>query len=167
VGPVGISGGWLSFASILLRFTLTVSAAVLLVATTGFEAVCMAMEKLGVPRIFVLQLLFLYRYLFVLIDEAGRAARARALRSFGRRGMEVKFFISLTGQLLLRTLGRAQRIHRAMLCRGFAGEIRVLRPLRFGRSEIIFTLGWSALFLALRLYPLPHRAGELLLEVFR
>jgi cobalt/nickel transport system permease protein len=73
----------------------------------------------------------------------------------------------MAGQLLLRTLDRAQRIHQAMLCRGFAGDIRMLRPLRIGRRELLFTLGWSALFVLLRLVNLPLLAGEFLTELVR
>ena len=76
IGRIEISGGWVSFISILIRFTLTVGAALILVGATGFNAVCMALEKLGTPRIFVVQLLFLYRYLFVLGDEATKMVRA-------------------------------------------------------------------------------------------
>jgi cobalt/nickel transport system permease protein len=73
----------------------------------------------------------------------------------------------LLGQLLLRTLDRAQRIHRAMLCRGFDGEIRLLRPLRIGRAEVAFTLGWAAFFIALRLYNFPRLLGAFFLEIAR
>ncbi len=167
LGPLEISGGWVSFLSILLRSALTVGAALVLIATTSFSGVCMALEKLGAPRIFALQLLFLYRYLFVLVDEALRMVRARALRSFHGRGMGMKVFGHLVGQLLLRTLDRAQRIHLAMLCRGFTGEIRLLRPSGIGRPEILFTLGWSALFLTLRFVNLPHLVGGILTEFAR
>ncbi|MFA5517547.1 MAG: cobalt ECF transporter T component CbiQ [Desulfuromonadales bacterium] len=167
LGSLEISGGWVSFASILLRFLLTVGAALILIASTGFTAVCMALERLGAPRVFTLQLLFLHRYLFVLVDEGARLVRARGLRSFGGRGAGMKAVGGMLGQLLLRTLDRAQRIHRAMLCRGFDGEIRMLRPLRIGRAEVVFTLGWSALFVALRLYNLPRLLGNLLLEIAR
>jgi cobalt/nickel transport system permease protein len=167
LGTVEISGGWVSFASILLRFMLTVGAALMLIATTGFTAVCMALERLGAPRAFVLQLLFLHRYLFVLGEEALRLVRARALRSFDGRGMGIRVFGHLAGQLLLRTLDRAQRIHRAMLCRGFDGEIRLLRPMRIGAPEIAFTLGWSALFLTFRLVNLPLWLGHVLAELCR
>ena len=71
LGPIGISGGWLSFASILVRATLTVGAALILVGITGFPAICQALDQLGLPRIFTVQLLFLYRYLFVLSEEGG------------------------------------------------------------------------------------------------
>jgi len=167
LGPLAIPGGWVSFASILLRFTLTISAALILIATTSFPGVCMALEKLGAPRVFAVQLLFLYRYLFVLVDEGVRLTRARALRSFGRRGLGMRTFGHLSGQLLLRTLERAKRIHLAMLCRGFDGEIRMLIPARIGRAEIVFTLGWSAAFILLRLYNLPQLLGGLLTELAR
>jgi cobalt/nickel transport system permease protein len=162
IGPLELAGGWVSFASILLRFTLTVLAALVLIATTSFTGICMALERLGAPRVFALQLHFLYRYLFVLIDEAQRLARARALRSFGGRGQGMKVFGQMIGQLLLRTLDRAQRLHLAMLCRGFDGESRRLRPLRIGRPEIVFTLGWSAAFVFFRLYNLPQLLGRIL-----
>jgi cobalt/nickel transport system permease protein len=166
-GSLEISGGWISFTSILLRFALTVFAALILIATTSFTGVCMAMERLGAPRIFALQLLFLYRYLFVLVDEAVRMVRARALRSFHGRGMGMKVAGHIAGQLLLRTLDRAQRIHQAMLCRGFDGEIRMLRPLHIGRPEVLFTLGWSALFLLLRSVNLSRMFGDFLTELIR
>lgn len=165
LGPVGIAGGWVSFASILLRFTLTILAALILIATTSFPGVCMALERLGAPKVFALQLLFLYRYLFVLVEEGVRVARARSLRSFHGRGLEMRVFGSLVGQLLLRTLARAQRIHLAMLCRGFTGDIRMLRPMKIGWTEVTFTGGWCAGFLLLRFSNLPRLLGGLLLEL--
>jgi cobalt/nickel transport system permease protein len=79
----------------------------------------------------------------------------------------MKVFGHLIGQLLLRTLDRAERIHLAMLCRGFDGELRLLRPARIGGQEIVFTLGWSALFIALRLYNFPQLLGRLFTEFAR
>ncbi|MCM8611254.1 cobalt ECF transporter T component CbiQ [Accumulibacter sp.] len=156
IGSLEISGGWVSFASIMLRFALTVSAALILVASTGFDALCLALARLGVPRPFVVQLLLLYRYLFVLVDEALRLSRARAQRSFAGRGMELTVVASLLAQLLLRTLDRAQRIYLAMQCRGFDGEVRLLRRLRIGASDVLFLTGWTAILLALRfLAPAP------------
>ncbi len=165
LGPVAISGGWISFASIMLRFLLTVSAALLLVAVTGFHQVCLALQRLGMPKAFVVQLLFLYRYLFVLVDEAARMVRARALRSFQGRGLQLRPYISLLGHLLLRTLDRAQRLHLAMLSRGFDGEIRQFRPLRLSGRDAGFFLGWSGFFLLLRFYNIPQILGAWLLKV--
>ncbi|MEW6219038.1 MAG: cobalt ECF transporter T component CbiQ [Thermodesulfobacteriota bacterium] len=162
IGPVEIAGGWISFVSIVLRSLLTVSAALILIATSGFPSICLALERLHVPRMFTIQLLFLYRYLFVLAGEARRMVRARALRSFGRRGLGPQVAASLMGHLLLRTLARARRIHLAMLCRGFDGEIRILRQLRLSGRDAVFVLAWSGLFLLLRLCNVPLLLGGLL-----
>jgi cobalt/nickel transport system permease protein len=163
LGNVGISGGWISYISILLRFVLTVTAAFTLIALTGFNTVCLAMEKLSVPRPFVVQLLFLYRYIFVLTEEAARLARARSLRTFESRGMGFKPFVSMLGRLLLRTLDRAQRVHLAMSCRGFDGYIPILRPMKFGAREVFHIAFWILLFMIMRFYNLPMKLGLLIL----
>ncbi len=165
LGPLTLSGGWVSFASIALRGVLTLSGALVLIATTGFPAVCLALGKLGAPRPLVLQLLFLHRYLFVLLEEAGSMVRAREQRRFGSRKLGLKHHAQLLGHLLLRTLDRAQRLHRAMLSRGFDGEIRLLRRLRFRRADAFFVGGWLAVFLLLRLVNLPQWLGGLVVGV--
>ncbi|MBU2498568.1 MAG: cobalt ECF transporter T component CbiQ [Proteobacteria bacterium] len=161
LGPVAISGGWVSYISIMLRFALTVGAALILIACTGFNAICHALERMGAPRVFVVQLLFVYRYLFVLTEEASRMVRARGLRSFPGKGTGMRVFGYLVGHLLLRTLDRAQRIHLAMLSRGFDGEIRILRPMRFGIRDLAFLFGWSGLIVAMRLYDVTGLLGNL------
>ena len=163
----GISGGWVSFVSILIRFVLTVGVALTLIAVTGFNAVCMALDRLGTPRVFVVQLLFLYRYLFVLVDEAARMVRARSLRTFEGGGSGIKAYGPLVGHLLLRTIDRAQRVYMAMCCRGFDGEIRIIAPLRFGPMEIGFTVGWSALFILMRVYNVASLMGSAIMEFFK
>jgi cobalt ABC transporter, permease protein CbiQ len=167
LGPVGISGGWISFLSIMTRFILTVLAALILVASTGFNAVCRTLTKLGVPRLFVVQLLFFYRYLFVLAGEADRMVRARALRSFNARAMDARIFVSLLGHLLLRTLDRAERIYRAMYCRGFDGTVRLIRTMSIGRREIAFTAGWIAFFIIVRCLNIPVLFGGWVRGVLR
>jgi cobalt/nickel transport system permease protein len=162
LGPLAVSGGWVSFASIMIRFTLTVAAALILIAGTGLNAVCLALERLGAPASFVVQLLFLYRYIFVLTDEALRLVRARAMRSFQGRGLGFKVFTYMIGQLLLRTLARAQRIHLAMRSRGFDGVIRLGRPLKIRWPDVVFCAGWSSLFVLMRWYNIPHLLEHLL-----
>lgn len=162
IGTLDIWGGWLSCLSILIRAVLTASAAIVLVATTGFPAICEALEKLKMPRPFAVQLLFLYRYIFVLTDEGVRTARARQLRTFGNRGLGIKHFGSLAGHLLLRTWERAERIHMAMLARGYTGEVHATRPQKgFGRKEVLFMGCWISLFILLRLFNAPQLLGSL------
>ena len=166
LGPLGISGGWISYASILIRSVLTVGAAFILVGVTGFTAVCQALERLGMPQVFAVQLLFLYRYIFVLAEESSRASRARELRSCGKKGLGIASFGSMIGHLLLRTWQRAERIHMAMLARGFTGEFYTSRPSDFGVPEIRFVLTWSTLFIFLRLQNVSQLLGSLITGLF-
>jgi len=165
LGPLGISGGWISFASILARTILTVGSAFILVGVTGFTAACQALERLGVPQVLAVQLLLIYRYIFVLAEESGRASRARSLRSCGKKGQGMHSFGSMTGHLLLRTWQRAERIHMAMLARGFTGEFRISRQSCFGAAEIRFVLVWSVLFAFLRFQNVSVLLGRLVTEL--
>ena len=167
LGSVPLSGGWISFASILVRFVLTVWGALALVAVTGLNGVGAGLEKLGAPRVFVMQLLFLYRYLFVLAEEAARMLRASALRSAGRRRRSIRLFGHLAGHLLLRTLDRAQRTYQAMCCRGFQGEVRLLRPLSFGAREAGFVCAWALFFVLVRANNLPLWLGDTARELVK
>lgn len=164
IGQFSISGGWMSFFSIVVRSLLTVSAALILVGVTGFTSICRALERLGIPRIFAVQLLFLYRYIFVLADEGERASRARELRSCGTRGLGTGSYSSLIGHLLLRTWDRAERIHAAMRARGFTGLFHEGRESHFGRAELLHIAGWSTAFILMRWEHIPRLMGEVLLR---
>ncbi len=156
-----VSAGWISFFSILLKFTLTISAALLLIATTSFPGVCHALRRLGFPALFVSQLLFLYRYLFVLMEEAMRIIRARDMRSFGKRGTGLKVFVQLIGTLFLRTVDRAERIYDAMLSRGFQGDIPTLNRSRLATADLAFMAATIAFLGVFRFFPITEEIGRL------
>jgi cobalt/nickel transport system permease protein len=162
IGEVPIAAGWVSFASILLRFALTVSAALVLVACTGMHTLCAALGRLGVPHVFTAQLLFLFRYAFVLGAEAARMTTARTLRSCGRPAT-LAGYGPLAGHLLLRAFERAQRVHLAMTARGFDGELRSLRELRWTARDTRFVLLWCAFFALVRAIDVPLWLGAIAL----
>ena len=135
ISGIPISAGAVSFLSILLKFSLTVSAALLLIATTSFPGICHALRRLGLPSLFVSQLLFLYRYIFVLMEEAMRITRAREMRSVGSRGAGIGVVVRLIGTLFVRTVDRAERIYQAMLSRGFQRDIPSLKRAHIGAVD--------------------------------
>jgi len=158
---IEITGGWLSFFSILVKFILTVSTMLLLVAVTSFPGLCESLARLRLPKAFVIQLLFLYRYLFVLLEEALRMIRARESRSFNGRGRDIKTFVKFISVLLIRTLERAERIYHAMLSRGFRGEIRMNRRFKLGIGDISFAIISFALFYLFRQYGIVNFIGNI------
>lgn len=161
VGGFLISGGWMSFVSILVRFVLTVAAALILVACTGMNRLCAGLERMGLPRVFAVQLLFLYRYLFVIVAEGSRMLRSMELRSAGVGTMGLRVYGSLLGHLLVRSMARADRIYRAMVARGFDGQIRILHESRLRGADVAFVFGWTAFFVVARTWNLADLLGRL------
>lgn len=166
-GPLQLSGGWISFFSIILRSLLTVASALILVSLTGFPALCRGLVQLGLPKVFVAQLLFLYRYLFVLAEEAARLKLARDQRCFGGQGAGIASFGPLMGHLLLRSWERAERIYRAMLSRGFEGEFPHSGAGQFSTKDALFLMGWSLLLISIRLLDPAHLLGTLITGALR
>lgn len=152
VGGVGITAGWISFLSIVVRGLLTVQAVFILIFTTGFYNLCRGMRRMGIPSLLTTQLLFVYRYISVLLQEALSMHRARTARSFGRKSYSWKMWGVFVGQLLLRTIERSERIYRAMLSRGFSGSIEGNYHFVWRTRETLYLIVWGGLFVALRLY---------------
>lgn len=167
IGTIAISGGWVSFFSIIVRFFLTASSVLILISLTGFNKVCRALIGLGVPKVFVIQLLFFYRYIFVLADEAEKMEMARSLRSANGNSRPLRVFVSIIGHLLLRSYDRAERIYLAMQCRGFDGNIPLTGAFSLTVKEAAFTAGWSILFMLFRFDNITVRLGRLATEVIK
>mgnify|MGYP001817965766 FL=1 len=132
LGPFALTitdAGLRDMLSILARSWLSLLAALLLAYTTRYADLVDALRALRVPAIIVSIISFMYRYLAVLTDEAGRMSRARASRSAqapqGRSGgsltWRAKVTGSMVGSLFIRAYERSERIYAAMLARGFTG----------------------------------------------
>jgi len=121
------------------KFALGVLILGLLFSVTRFHHFLHALRQFRVPRLLVMQLGFLYRYLYVVVDEAERMIRARDARSAGRSGWLLwRATVGVIGVLLLRSFERSERIYRAMLARGFSGEVVVLEQSSLGPADILF-----------------------------
>jgi len=147
-----VSGGWLTAADIGIKFALGVIALTAVMSSTPFALLLEAMRKLGTPKLLVLQLGFLYRYVFVLIDEGMRLRRGRDFRGAARAPVTRRLAAvgGIVGQLFTRTLDRSERIYTAMCARGYRGEPRSLGRLKFRRADAAFLLVTAAYLVACR-----------------
>lgn len=144
-----LSGGVLSFLSVILRLVLTVGVSTLLVATIGVEGLCWALGRVGLPATLGVQILLLHRHLIVLCSEAARMGRARELRAFGARS-GMKIWGAMVGSLFLRALSRGERVTGAMRLRGFQGELRPLRSRPLNAGDLALLIAFSALLVLFR-----------------
>lgn len=155
---VTTEGLW-RLANVLVKAWLALMMAITLAATTPFTEIIRALRGLGLPAVLSAVIALMYRYMFVLVDEAQRMIRAREARSAEpeaqpRRGhvggslwWRAQVTGSMIGTLFLRTYERSERIYQAMLARGYQGEMRALRQSALTRCDVLVTV-MGALFLA-------------------
>lgn len=139
------------FLSVVIKAWLAVLVSGLLVATTPFPKLLRAMRTLHIPPALVSTISFMYRYLFVLVDEAMRMQTARDARSVGSGRTiwwRAKVLGGMIGSLFIRSYERSERIYSAMLSRGFAGEIRSMDHMTWQKRDWVAGLSWMGLMLA-------------------
>jgi cobalt/nickel transport system permease protein len=121
VGAAGVA------ATIVAKNSLAFLAVLLLAAVTPLPKLLVALRRLGTPPVLVATLQFMARYAFVLTDELERMVQARRARTFRRSGrLDWGLLTGLIGVLFLRAFERGERVHAAMVARGWDGTIRTL-----------------------------------------
>jgi cobalt/nickel transport system permease protein len=140
VGPLSLSeAGLATFAVVAAKATIGTVSAVLLAATTSFPDVLHALERLRAPRLLVVIAAFMYRYVFVIADEARRMRAALAARAYQpRHPGQVATLGRMVTALFLRSYERGERVYLAMLARGYGGTMPRLARLAFGRADVAF-----------------------------
>jgi cobalt/nickel transport system permease protein len=153
LGPFTVSDAGLAvLATVAAKATIGTVSAVLLGATTTFPSVLRGLEALRVPRLFTLIAAFMYRYLFVIVEEVHRMRSALAARGYRpRHALHAGPIGRSVTALFLRTYGRGERVHLAMLARGYRGAMPQLVALRFGAGDAAFVGALAGTLLALRI----------------
>lgn len=148
----GYAEGLERFVSVALKSWLSVQATIVLAASTPFPDLLKAMRAIRLPPLLVAIFGLMWRYLFVLVDEALRLMRARASRSGviagssrkagGSVAWRARVAGGMAGNLFLRSFDRSERIYMAMLSRGYDGETRALPMSALGFvSWLVLGLG--------------------------
>ncbi|MBM3242808.1 cobalt ECF transporter T component CbiQ [Candidatus Poribacteria bacterium] len=143
--------GIASFVNILIKSYLSITTLILLALTTPFHQILKGLSMLRVPRLIIVILAFMYRYIFLLLEEASRMLKARESRNFG-----LSFWAStvnlanLIGVLFIRTYERGERVYAAMLSRGFDGTVVTLEDFKLAKSELFIGLGFAAVVILVK-----------------
>lgn len=164
LGGMVITGGVVSMLTLMAKGVFCLMASFLLIATTPIDALCAALRKLRVPAMLVTLLLLTYRYVGVMTEEVAVMTDAYHLRAPGQRGIHHSAWGSFLGQLLLRSMDRAEELYSSMRLRGFHGEFFYagLRP--FGGGDALWLFGCAALFAAARWLPVTRLLGGMIVR---
>lgn len=152
VGPlVGTHEGVLYAARISIKSNVIMIMLIALVASTSILTLGHAMHELRVPKKIVHLFFFTYRYIHVIHREYLRLVNAMKVRGFrpGTNMHTYKTFAYLVGMILVRSSDRAQRVHNAMLCRGFRGNLYSLSEFSLKARDVISLILMLALILVL------------------
>lgn len=158
-GPqIEVLGVWLSEAGLLagvalmLKATLSVIASIVFAATTSPREMVRGLERLRLPQILVQILTFMLRYLEVVGGELRRMRIARESRAFTARHLgHLRVLGHAAGSLFIRSYERGERVHLAMLSRGYTGRLPELEQQRVAASMWLRALAVPAAALAVLL----------------
>jgi len=132
----------------VIKAWLSILSLIMLTSTTKLPNLLNGLEQLRMPRVMAMILSFMYRYLFVLVDEVMRMKQARDSRNFGgKRLWQLRTIGNMIGTLFIRSYERGERVYAAMVARGFDGQSRTLDRLNFRPADAYFGVGLSLILI--------------------
>ena len=136
VGPFDLyQEGLIAAAGILIKGTLGVLTAITLSTSTTAREMLRGLEKLKLPTLMVQIASFMLRYVNVVNDEMERMKVARESRGFNATGIQHwKVLATAAGALFIRSYERGERVHLAMLSRGYTGVLPHEEPPKLSKS---------------------------------
>ncbi len=150
LGNLAVTGGSLSMITLMLKGLFCLMASFLLMATTPIDNLCAALRQLHVPKMLVTLLLLTYRYVGVMTEELAVMTDAYYLRAPGQKGIHISAWGSFLGQLLLRSMDRAQELYSSMLLRGYHQHFHYADIKPFRKRDALYMIVCIAVFLLLR-----------------
>lgn len=150
IGGITITGGIISMITLMLKGVFCVTASYMLVATTPFDKICAALRRLHIPSFIVTLMLLTYRYISVMMEEVSVMTDAYMLRAPHQKGVQKSAWGSFLGQLLLRSMDRAEELYSSMKLRGFSGEFLYAELGKCVAADYAFLLLSTAAFIAMR-----------------
>ena len=116
----GLWGAW----NVAAKASVGATASIILSATTSVPEILRALTRLRVPKVLVSIMAFMMRYLDLLVDQLGRMRTSMTARCHDPRWLwQAKPIASSAGALFVRSYERGERVHQAMLSRGFTGTM--------------------------------------------
>ncbi len=154
-GSYNLGGAKISQDGLLVVWNVAVKAyigalsMILLSSTIPFDKLLKGFADLKVPRVFIAIASFMYRYSFILVDEAMRMRMAAVSRNFRAKWIwDAKVIGKIIASLFVRSYERGERVYLAMVARGYDGKARILKPDKISFFDLGF-LSVSGMFLVL------------------
>jgi len=131
---------------LFLRVTDSLSFGVLLILTTPWASILVALRWFRIPSLLVDILGMTYRYIFLLLHSTNSMFLARRSRTIGSLSSAEnrKWLFTALAATMAKSQNLSEEVYLAMLSRGYQGEVRVLNDLRLKRRDLLW-IGFSLL----------------------
>jgi len=139
-----------------LRVATAVSAVVLLFLSTPQQLLFKSLRSLKVPKVYVLTMAMAYRYIFLfmeMIRDLHIAKKSRTIRNMSLRE-EQRWVGGRIGYMLIKSLDMSEKVHMAMVSRGFSGDVRIMHDYHIRGRDYVAAGSAMALSLTLILVSL-------------
>ena len=164
IGSFTVTTGMISMLTLMMKGIFSLTASFLLMATTRIEALCGALRKIHVPSMLVTLLLLTYRYAAVLAEEANVMTQAYSLRAPGQKGIHYSAWGSFLGQLLLRSMDRAETVYQSMELRGYQPEYAFTDSTPWNGTSSLYLILCLISMALLRFIPVFSFLGSLVMN---
>ncbi|MGA0962475.1 MAG: cobalt ECF transporter T component CbiQ [Ilumatobacteraceae bacterium] len=144
---LSIDGLWAMW-NVLVKAGLGATMSIVLSSTTPVADLLHGLTRLRVPRLLVAIISFMLRYIDVLVEQLGRMRRSMVARGHDPRWLwQVKPIASSAGALFVRSYERGERVHQAMLARGYTGVMPTMASRRAPLNEWVVVMVYPAVCL--------------------
>ncbi|WGI17925.1 cobalt ECF transporter T component CbiQ [Methanonatronarchaeum sp. AMET-Sl] len=141
-----------SIISLKMLTIMTLSMAVIM--TTKFEEILRSLSELGVPKTFIEIFFLTYKYIFVIFEETEKSMMSAKSRGYqlSPKPSKLKVLGNLIGMIFVRSFDRSQRVHKAMMARGYRGKMVTTIDRNIGITNSDLAMSFSSIALAILLH---------------
>lgn len=145
--------GWFLFWGALAKAYLSILSMTVLMSSMRFSDFLKALERLKFPKLIVMILSFMYRYIFVVYDQMLKMKQAKDARSLAGapKSFQIRTLANMIGVLFIRSYERGEAVYLAMCSRGFNGRINTISNYQITAKDILFLLTVISLLTGIRL----------------
>lgn len=161
IGGISITTGMVSMITLILKGVFSIISAYLLIVTTKIEDICCALKQIHMPNILITIFMLIYRYIVLFLKEVQRLWTAYSLRAPKQKGFNYKAWGSMIGNLMIRSIDKAEIVYESMEIRGFTPDTFFAKKQRLDRKSCIYFILDILLLFIIRFIPIFNIIGNL------
>ncbi|OUJ18273.1 Energy-coupling factor transporter transmembrane protein EcfT [Methanonatronarchaeum thermophilum] len=145
----------LTMASIIsLKMISIMTLSLTIIMTTKIEEILRALNELGIPQTFIEIFFLTYKYIFVIYEETEKSMMSAKARGYKPKAKPSKLKIlgNIIGMIFVRSYDRSQRVHKAMMARGYRGTMTTTINNKINLTNKDILLSFSTIILAITLH---------------